>query len=105
MAQLQSITSRISEIQQGGSASGAGVAGSEAPGQASRRPGRVTSPVTVDKERCIVCAICMDVCPEDAITLREIAVIDPQKCNGCGLCVDECPNEALSLSPISATAL
>jgi ferredoxin len=98
MAQLQAITSRISEIQQNRSASVAEVTGSEPRGQTSRKPRSAPPVATVDKERCVVCGTCADVCPEEAITTSDITVIDPQRCNGCGICVDECPNDALSLT-------
>jgi len=39
----------------------------------------------------------VDVCPEDAITCDDVAVIDEKKCLDCGACVDECPNNAITL--------
>jgi len=34
----------------------------------------------------------------EAITLNNgLAVVDEATCTECGLCVDECPNEAISL--------
>ncbi len=52
---------------------------------------------TVDKEECIACGACVDVCPVDAITLDDTAVIDAETCTECGACVDECPVDAISL--------
>jgi ferredoxin len=52
----------------------------------------------VDMERCTCCGICVDLCPEHAISMNDIVEIDDGQCNGCGSCIDECPNEALSLS-------
>ncbi|MDN5357625.1 MAG: hypothetical protein PWR17_794 [Candidatus Methanomethylophilaceae archaeon] len=46
-------------------------------------------------DKCTACGACADVCPQDAITIDEIAVIDLDACVDCGACVDECPNDAI----------
>jgi ferredoxin len=51
----------------------------------------------VDKEKCTGCGICVDACPQEAISLNDVARIDPEKCTDCGTCVEECPNGALSV--------
>lgn len=51
----------------------------------------------VDMNKCTGCKICINVCPQQAITLDNIARIDPNKCNGCGICINECPVQAISL--------
>lgn len=51
----------------------------------------------VEEANCLGCAICVNVCPADAITMNDTARIDTKKCTGCGLCVDECPQGAISL--------
>jgi ferredoxin len=55
----------------------------------------------VDEERCIRCEFCVDICPEEAITMNGPAVIDFNKCTACGSCINECPNEAISLSEMT----
>jgi ferredoxin len=54
-------------------------------------------PAKVTKEECVACGACVDVCPEGAITVDDVAVIDEKKCLDCGACVDECPNSAIKL--------
>jgi pyruvate formate lyase activating enzyme len=48
--------------------------------------------------RCIGCKSCLDVCPQQALTLSETGmVIDRTLCDGCGECAEECPSTALEL--------
>lgn len=51
--------------------------------------------VTISSE-CVGCGACVDVCPQSAITLDDIAVVDASKCVDCGACIDECPAGAIS---------
>ncbi len=55
--------------------------------------GRVESPVPyfVDRDVCVSCEKCQDVCPADAIHGQ----IDYLKCIGCGLCKDICEYSAI----------
>ena len=45
----------------------------------------------VDAAKCTACGTCAELCPADAITVDEIAVIDKKKCIGCGECLAVCP--------------
>jgi len=59
--------------------------------------------LTIDRKRCIVCDICLKLCPKDAITLVESddevrITIDPQKCVLCGACEPLCPTNAVTLT-------
>jgi Fe-S-cluster-containing hydrogenase component 2 len=48
---------------------------------------------------CIGCGGCADVCPHDAITLKNYgASIDQTKCEDCGWCADQCPGDAIKVS-------
>jgi len=50
----------------------------------------------VNAAECVACGACVDVCPEDAITMDDVAVIDMKKCVDCGACIDECPPGAIT---------
>lgn len=52
----------------------------------------------VDVKKCTGCNDCVQVCPVEAIQLKDdVAVIDEDTCTECSLCVDECPSGAISL--------
>jgi len=51
---------------------------------------------------CLGLSDCVEVCPEDAISIdpeKNVAVVDTEKCTGCGLCVTECPQNLIELVP------
>ncbi|MFC2070012.1 RnfABCDGE type electron transport complex subunit B, partial [Chloroflexota bacterium] len=51
---------------------------------------------------CLGFGDCLEVCPQDAISIdpdKGIAVVDQEKCTGCGLCVAECPQNMIELVP------
>jgi len=52
----------------------------------------------VDKDLCVGCGSCVEICPFDALSLDEgIAAVDDAACMGCGVCVGQCPEGALTL--------
>lgn len=57
--------------------------------------------VQIDEELCRACQRCIEVCPHEALSLKEwqrgivVASIDHKKCRGCGTCVPVCPSGAL----------
>ena len=57
----------------------------------------VQMPAKINKDECVACGACVDVCPEGAITVDDVAVVDEKKCLDCGACVDECPNNAITV--------
>jgi formate dehydrogenase (NADP+) beta subunit len=65
--------------------------------------------VTLSPELCILCGLCVDVCPPDCITIaraddvglgteqQSVLLLDEDLCIRCGLCVNRCPPGALSM--------
>ncbi|MBN2334054.1 4Fe-4S binding protein [Candidatus Bathyarchaeota archaeon] len=50
-------------------------------------------------DKCIACGLCIQYCPEAAITRREDKKpeIDYRFCKGCGVCANECPQKAIEM--------
>ncbi|MDH3293796.1 MAG: FAD-dependent oxidoreductase [Acidimicrobiia bacterium] len=65
--------------------------------------------IMLDVERCVLCALCADVCPVDVIALvpsEEVEpsrpggtalMLDESRCIRCALCIERCPPDALSM--------
>jgi NADPH-dependent glutamate synthase beta subunit-like oxidoreductase len=65
--------------------------------------------ILLETDKCVLCALCADVCPLDLISLVPSADIHPdepggtalmlneQSCIRCALCIDRCPTDALSM--------
>ena len=65
--------------------------------------------VMLDPALCILCGLCVDVCPTDCITIvradrigagseaQSALLLDEDRCIRCGLCVNRCPPRALSM--------
>lgn len=51
--------------------------------------------VKIIESECVGCGACADVCPQDAITVDDVAVINQDLCVDCGACIDECPSDAI----------
>lgn len=59
----------------------------------------------INRDKCISCTICRDICPMDAISAngadekseKENISINGDLCIGCGLCATHCPQEAIHL--------
>jgi len=51
------------------------------------------------KSKCIGAVKCIEVCPNDALTLSRNGILtDFNKCKLCGLCAEVCPTQALEMS-------
>jgi len=65
--------------------------------------------VLLDVNRCVLCGLCVDVCPVDVLSIVPAAEVAPRlaagtallldevACIRCALCVDRCPTDALSM--------
>jgi NAD-dependent dihydropyrimidine dehydrogenase PreA subunit len=54
--------------------------------------------VKCDIGKCTLCGKCEDICPFDAVTVKNGKyTYDIKSCMGCGLCVEHCPESALEL--------
>jgi len=54
----------------------------------------------VDRHKCTLCGVCVDVCPFEAITVSETTIDISDECTLCGMCVDTCEFGALSLPEV-----
>ncbi len=71
----------------------------------------------VNAERCDACALCVNVCPYEALSIERAAgdtdgekgrqelVVRPAKCKGCGTCQATCPKEGISVTGFSYSQL
>lgn len=55
----------------------------------------------IDEPNCIGCALCLKVCPTDAIVgaLGHLHTVIPGDCTGCDKCVPVCPTDCIVLEP------
>ena len=65
--------------------------------------------IILDVDKCVLCALCADVCPVDVISLVPSEELDPsagggtallldeERCIRCALCIERCPPDALSM--------
>lgn len=71
----------------------------------------------VDESRCDCCALCVDVCPYEALAVereetvgegetgKQKLVVRSAKCKGCGACQATCPKEGISVTGFSYSQL
>ncbi len=54
-------------------------------------------PIKVDIDECVGCGTCVDVCPQEAISMNDDDIADiSDECTDCGLCVDAWTTAAIS---------
>ncbi|MGD9116380.1 MAG: 4Fe-4S binding protein [Dehalococcoidia bacterium] len=61
----------------------------------------------IESDKCTGCGVCVNICPQKAITLKDdIAVIDQMLCGKCGDCARACPSGAIkSRAPVYAETI
>ena len=61
----------------------------------------------IDSNKCTGCGICVNICPQKAITIPDdVAVIDQALCSKCGDCAKACPTGAIrSRAPVYAESI
>lgn len=55
--------------------------------------------VTIDREKCTGCGICLDVCPHECLALdreKRCYLAKPKQCMECGACSLNCPAQAIA---------
>lgn len=54
------------------------------------------------EDLCIDCLMCIPVCPDSAILVKDgkRGDIDYDHCKGCGICVNVCPRKALTMEGV-----
>lgn len=59
--------------------------------------------VSIDKSKCTVCGVCVEICPPRALVVEEAGeggtaiAFSHSACTGCGLCQAECPEKCLDV--------
>jgi Na+-translocating ferredoxin:NAD+ oxidoreductase subunit B len=58
----------------------------------------------IDEPNCIGCALCLKVCPTDAIlgAARHLHTVIAADCTGCEKCLPVCPTDCIVLKPRAA---
>ncbi len=58
--------------------------------------------VTVDKDKCDGCGLCVEVCPTSVFELKngKAEVVDQSKCMLCYGCMPLCPREAIKVEDL-----
>lgn len=56
-----------------------------------------TLEISFDKNECIMCGTCIEICPTGALDRENPFYIDRSRCTMCIKCIEKCPSGALSL--------
>lgn len=57
--------------------------------------------IEVDRQKCVGCSMCVNVCPHQVIQLldKKANLVDKDGCMECGACATNCPVEAIMVTP------
>ncbi|MHA1578836.1 MAG: ATP-binding protein [Candidatus Freyarchaeota archaeon] len=67
----------------------------------NRKTVQVSEKAFIDRDACVSCGKCMDVCKFDAVRRDgEDYIINRLYCEGCGLCQIVCPADAIEIKPV-----
>ncbi|MBR6126839.1 4Fe-4S binding protein [bacterium] len=58
---------------------------------------RHISKAVIEYDKCTNCAVCNNICPNDALNFEEKPVINSAKCIGCKKCFYACPSRAIRM--------
>ena len=58
--------------------------------------------IEVDKEKCIGCGECVDVCPVDVYEMNDekSVPVNVEECIGCESCIEVCEQEAITVTEV-----
>jgi uncharacterized protein (DUF362 family)/NAD-dependent dihydropyrimidine dehydrogenase PreA subunit len=54
--------------------------------------------ITVNRDLCIQCQVCIKQCPAQALTMKDFPVLDKEKCISCYCCYELCSSRAIELT-------
>ncbi|MEI7474776.1 MAG: LdpA C-terminal domain-containing domain [bacterium] len=54
------------------------------------------SKALIDNDKCVSCSICLDDCPQNAISNNDKFIVNKVRCIGCGKCIETCPSKAIT---------
>jgi electron transfer flavoprotein alpha subunit len=60
--------------------------------------------IKIDLQKCISCAVCVNVCPFGCLSIKDNKISVSDGCTLCGACREECPNDAIIIEEPLKTA-